>query len=206
MVAAPATQRVVVRDVSWNLYELLLAENQNHSAPRFTYDQGFLEITSPGLDHEQANRTLAFLVRFVAAELGVVIQDVGSMTYKRAAVDRGFEADSGFYVEPSELAAPGREIDAEVDSPPNLVIEIDMSRSSLSKLEFYAALQVSEVWRWEDHQAHFYVLDAGHCRSADRSRLLPAFTPEIVTRLLTASQTENSVDWYRAVQDWVRSL
>lgn len=205
-VAAPATQRVVVRDVSWTLYEQLVAEIQNHSSPRLTYDQGCLEFMSPGLNHERANRTLAFLVRFVATELGVVIQDVGSTTCKYEHVRRGFEADSGFYIDPSEIAQPGHEIDLEIAPPPDLVIEIDMSRSSLPKLALYADLNVSEVWVWDNRQAQFYVLANGQYSSVDRSQLIPVFTPEIVTDFLATSLSDDSVAWYRAVKEWVDSL
>ena len=37
-----------------------------------------------------------------------------------------------------------------VDPPPDLVIEVDITRSSLDKLSIYAALRVPEVWRYTD--------------------------------------------------------
>jgi hypothetical protein len=39
-VKTPAEQRVTLHNISWNTYERLLADNENNSAPRFTYDRG----------------------------------------------------------------------------------------------------------------------------------------------------------------------
>jgi hypothetical protein len=39
-------ERVTLHDVSWETYESLLADHHDRSAPRFTYDQGVLEISS----------------------------------------------------------------------------------------------------------------------------------------------------------------
>lgn len=46
--SSQATQRVVLHDVSWALYEQMLATNSSNSAPRFMYDRGTPEIMSPG--------------------------------------------------------------------------------------------------------------------------------------------------------------
>ena len=47
---------------SWETYERLLKDNQDSSSPRFTYDQGWLEIMSPSLNHEKINAALRSLV------------------------------------------------------------------------------------------------------------------------------------------------
>ena len=33
-------QRIVLHNISWETYERLLADHENASAPRFTYDHG----------------------------------------------------------------------------------------------------------------------------------------------------------------------
>ena len=71
---------MVLHDIGWNTYERLLADHENHSAPRFTYDRGELEIMSPSPEHEALNRSIALLVEFLAAELGVDVYDLGSTT------------------------------------------------------------------------------------------------------------------------------
>ena len=48
------TQRVTRRHVSWETYERLLAEHEQCSSPRFTYDRGVLEIMSPSIQARAA--------------------------------------------------------------------------------------------------------------------------------------------------------
>jgi Uma2 family endonuclease len=42
------------------------------------------------------------------------------------------------------------ELDLRTDPPPDLVLEVDVSRSSLNRLGIYAALKVAEVWMLEE--------------------------------------------------------
>jgi hypothetical protein len=55
-VKSPGEQRIVLRNIGWNTYERLLADHQNDSALRFTYDCGELEVISPSPEHEAFNR------------------------------------------------------------------------------------------------------------------------------------------------------
>jgi Uma2 family endonuclease len=59
-----------------------------------TFDRGILEIMSPTTEHEEYNRTIASLVEVVAEEMDVEFRNLGSTTYKRADMLRGFEPDS----------------------------------------------------------------------------------------------------------------
>jgi hypothetical protein len=43
-VASDPEQRVVLRSVSWETYERLLAESSDCSSPRLAYDRGVLEL------------------------------------------------------------------------------------------------------------------------------------------------------------------
>lgn len=205
-VAAPATQRVVIRDVSWGLYELLLAGHLDKSAPRFTFDRGTLEIMSPGRRHERTNRSFARLIWTVGFELGIEIEDVGSMTYKRSSVRRGFEPDSSFYLRLPGRLDSDRDFDPEVDPPPDLVIEIDVSRSSIPKLELFAALQVPEVWLWDGEQVSFFHLRDVEYVSSHHSRLISELTSAIVTEFILSSMNLTDAAWHRSIVEWARTL
>ena len=98
-VKTPAEQRVVLHNIGWNTYELLLADHENNSAPRFTYDRGELEIMSPNPEHERINRTIDLFVEVVAEELGLDTENLGSTTFRREDLKRGFEPDTCFYVQ-----------------------------------------------------------------------------------------------------------
>jgi Uma2 family endonuclease len=131
-IKSPAEQRVVLHNIGWDTYERLLANHENNSAPRLTYDRGELEIMSPSPEHEALNRSIALLVEFVASEMGIDVYDLGSTTFKREDLERGFEPDSCFYIENEERVRGKDRIDLTVDPPPDPVIEIGITSPSAS--------------------------------------------------------------------------
>jgi hypothetical protein len=90
-VVSQTEQRVVLYDVSWATYELLLADHLDSSSPHFTYDEGTLEIVKPSMEHEETNRSIATLVELVAEEWEIDLMNLGSTTFKREDLKRGFE-------------------------------------------------------------------------------------------------------------------
>ncbi len=81
----PSTDRVIVRDVSWETYESLLRDLENRSSPRLAYDQGVLEIMSPHFEHDRANHILAAIAEIALEELDFDFEGAGSTTFKREA-------------------------------------------------------------------------------------------------------------------------
>src|SRR2546422_6880174 len=155
------TQRVILRRVSWETYERLLAEHEQCSSPRFTYDRGVLEIMSPSIRHERLNRSLATMCEVIAEELHIELDNAGSTTFKREDLTRGFEPDSCFYVQNVERVRDRDQIDLTVDPPPDLVIEIDISSSSLDRFPIFANIGVPEGWRYDGTRLTIFTLRAG---------------------------------------------
>src|SRR5690606_11711800 len=80
-----------------------------------------------------------------------------------------------YYVR-AEPPPPGTEqLDLSIHNPPDLVIEVDLSNSSIPKEPIYAAVGVVEVWRWAKNDLtvrHLRADKSGYDDSA-RSALLP---------------------------------
>ena len=131
-----AEGRVLLRNVSWGTYERLMDEQEERAAPRFFYDQGELEISSPSTRHETINQVIALLVELVAIKLDLDVQSTGSMTFKREGLAKGFEPDQSFYFGGViELVRDKRNIDLDAGDPlPDLVVEVDLTNPSLDKL------------------------------------------------------------------------
>src|SRR5712691_12899118 len=113
--AAPAEQRVLLRNVSWETYERLLAESIEVNGTRFTYDEGNLEIMVVSIGHEQPNRTLARIAEITAEETGRDFCAAGSTTFKRQDLAKGFEPDSCFYFHHAGIIRGKDEIDLATD-------------------------------------------------------------------------------------------
>ncbi len=201
-VLSPVESRVVL-NVSWDTYERILAEHPDAAGPRFTYNEGMLEIMVLSAQHEQPNRLLALLVVEIAAELGIDVCPLGSTTFKRAELLKGFEPDSSFYVGRA-ITIWDRELDPAVDPPPDLIIEIDVSQSSLDRFPIFAAFGVPEVWRYDGSRVSFWRLEGGRYVEAESSAALPSLTEALATQLLEDSRRKGSTEWLRRVRAWAR--
>ena len=89
---------MILHNVSWETYQRLLNEHTDKSGTHFIFDQGELEITVLSAAHELPNRNLADLVFVLSLSFGIRERPLGSMTWQREQLQKGFEPDSAFYV------------------------------------------------------------------------------------------------------------
>ncbi len=202
---SPPEQRIVLRNVSWETYEHLLVDHANSSAPRFAYDRGTLEIMSPSPKHEETNRNLAQVVEIVAEESGMDMRVLGSMTFRREDLERGFEPDSCFYIQNEKRIRGKEEIDPTVDPPPDLIIEVDITSPSLPRFPIYARFGILEVWRYNGERVTIFGLrDEGYAEAA-QSSALPPLTGALLSRFVEESTSLGRTAWMRRVREWARS-
>jgi Uma2 family endonuclease len=197
-------RRVTLHGVSWETYEHLLADLADRSAPRLTFDQGVLEIMSPTAEHEEYNRTLAALVELVANELRVNIRRLGSTTFKRKDLVKSFEPDSCFYIQSAPRIRGKRRIELPQDPPPDLLIEIDITSSSLDRFPLFAHAGIPEVWRYDGSRVQFLQLTDEHYVEVSHSLALPILTSEVVTQFLEESLELESAEWSLRLREWVQ--
>jgi Uma2 family endonuclease len=203
-VISPPERRVILRNVSWGTYERLLTERGVGTLPRFSFDQGDLEIMSPSGEHEEYKCTLARIVGVVAEELSVNTREFGSTTFKREDVSRGFEPDACFYIQGHDRMRGRRRVDLLVDPPPDLIIEIDLSADSLKKLGIYAALGVPEVWRYDGKVIEILALEDQSYVKRGASLSLALLTPAVLAELIEERISMDSIPWVRKLRKWVR--
>ena len=67
---------------------------------------------------------------------------------RRKRHQKGLEPDDCFWIAHEAEVRGKTIIDLRTDPPPDLAIEVDISRSSLDRMGIYAKLRVPEVWRW----------------------------------------------------------
>lgn len=195
---------VLLPHVSWETYASLLADYDDQAGPRFTYDSGILEIKMLSISHEEPNRTLAQLVEFLALELDLDLRRLGSTTFLREDLLKGFEPDSCFYIRNVGAIAGKDKLDLNIDPPPDLVIEVDVTSGSMNKFPIFAALGVPEVWRYKNSQVTIYKLEGESYEKAERSIAIPILTSEMATLFLSESREMRSTAWFRRVREWAR--
>jgi len=147
-IRVPPGDRVILEDISWQEFETILIELGEHRGSRVAYNQGSLEIMVPLPEHEKAKVIIGDLVKILLDELDLGLEPLGSTTFKREDMAAGVEPNDCFYIQNYKLMIGKERIDLSVDPPPDLAIEIDVT--SKTKLTAYQALQVPEIWRYED--------------------------------------------------------
>lgn len=200
----PAEQRVLLNNVSWETYEHLLADHLDSSAPRFAYDRGMLEIMSPNPEHEKINRRIAQLVLAIADEIDIEAEDLGSTTFTREDLERGFEPDSCFYIQNEERVRGKTKLDLTVDPPPDLVMEVDITSPSLNKFPIYAQLGVPEVWRYDGEKFLIFELEGSGYVECPESLALRSLTNDVLSRFAREILTLERKAWLRKVREWAR--
>ncbi len=196
-------QRVLLTGVSWSTYERLLTDLENQSAPRLTYDRGLLEITSPSGKHERYNRAVALLVEVLAEELNIDVDNLGSTTFRREGIERGFEPDSCFYIQNADKVRGKARIDLTTDPSPDLVIEIDITSGSLDKFPIYAQVGVPEIWRFDGTELNIFRLVSGGYVASDESIAFPFITSEVLTDFVSKIETLRRTEWLRMLRAWI---
>lgn len=197
---------VILHDVSWETYERLLEEHGEHSGTRFTYDQGDLQIMIISFEHDRQNRLLASFVEAVLEELGIDCEPAGSTTFKRRDIKRGFEPDSCFYIRQPEAIRGKKRINLAKDPPPDLIVEVDVTHGSMDRLPVFAAVGVSEVWRYENNTVTIYHLNQDGNEVSEESLLVPGVTSTVLARFVAESFTMRRFEWLRSVRAWVKSI
>lgn len=186
-VVGTADQRVLLFNVPWAHYEVLLALRGESAVPRLSYCEGTLEIMSPSRTHEHLKSRIGRLVEVFLLHHDIEFEAVGSWTLKGAPELRG--------AEPDECYLLGEDRDGD---RPHLAIEVHWTSGGLDELEIYARLGVPEVWVWKDGAISVHVLEGKRYREAPRSAALPAIELENVAELLDAPSASAAIKRYRA--------
>ena len=204
-VSSPPEQSVVLHDVSWRTYADLLEDFVDSSTPRLTYDRGTLEITSPTAQHEELNRTLALLVEILALELELHIRSLGSTTFRREDLERGFEPDSCFYVQNAQTVQGKTRLDLAFDPPPDLVIEIDITSPSIRKDSIYAKLGVPEVWRYSGGELRMSKFEKNAYVACESSVAFPLLGARVLSEFLHKSRSTTRPELVESFRQWIRT-
>ncbi|MDB9346173.1 Uma2 family endonuclease [Nodularia spumigena] len=199
-----AEQRTVLHNVSWETFEALLRDTGEDRGSRFAYDCGTLEIMTPLFEHENAKSNFGNFIIALAEELDIEIRSAGSTTLKRRLANRGIEPDNCYYIQ-NEPAIRGQEtLNLETDPPPDLAIEIDITSSSVNKLGIYAALGVTELWRYNGQDLNFYKLVEGQFIECSFSIAFPLISVSDISRFIQQSKNMGEIALLKSFRLWVR--
>jgi Uma2 family endonuclease len=206
MVAAaemPDEQGILLEGVSWNLYERLLEEvGDRHLF--ITFDKGRLEIMWPSWKHERYSELFGQLIRIIAREFSLPYIGGGSTTFRSTVNDCGLEPDRCFYIQNVHAVQGKNEIDLNIDPPPDLAVEIEISRRLSDRIEVYRKLYVPEIWCYDGTRLTLLHLRQTGYEAAGHSLAFPHLQIDQIPQLLSISAEMDELAWEDAVRAKLR--
>ncbi len=196
-------QRIALQDVDWAEFEAILEELGDRRPSRIAYFENLLEIRMPLPEHEVDNELIGDLVKIILEELDIGNECFGSTTFKRQTMTAGIEPDQCFYIENHAVMIGKRRINLAIDPPPDLAIEVDVT--SVTGLDAYQALGVSELWRFEEGQLRISLLQNGVYQDSAVSAHFPQFdivsmVEQAIAQAKTAGRSQTLKVFRKTVQ------
>jgi Uma2 family endonuclease len=203
----PRKQRFLMVGEPWRGYQRCLKFIGERRNIRVTYDRGVLEVVTLTYEHERARHILTLLLGVWIVERQVVMRGGGSTTFSRRDLKRGLESDGCYWIANQARLRGVTRIDLQRDPPPDLVVEIDVTNSSVPRMPIYSALGVKEVWRLKGTTLAFYLLQPdGSYLETPVSQALPPLVPDALAQFLALSGELDDAAIIRQFTDWVRQL
>ena len=116
------------------------------------------------------------------------------------------EPDNCYWVQ-NEARVRGRDEfeDFNVDPPPDLVLEIEITRNFINRLAICAALRVPEVWRFDGQTLHVLLLNEnGEYLPSEHSVAFPFLPVAQLVQFLALDTTMSETKVAQAFRAWVR--
>jgi Uma2 family endonuclease len=198
--------RFVFDGVRWEDREATLRIVGNRPI-RVTYERGTMELMSPLCEHGSIGYLLARMVDVLTEELDVPDAGADPDTLKRQDLEKGVEPDHCYYLgDHAEVIQRKTRIEMGIDPPPDLVIEADLTRSSVDRLAIFAALGIHEVWRFADGSVEIHVLNATKSyRTAAASDHFPSLTVDELIEFVESGRAADSTTWDKTFRASVRT-
>ncbi len=169
---------------TWQEYQTLADQRGDGSIPRMKYWNGELFLMVPLPEHGKDASLIADLTKVLLDAQGLEYDSFTPITMTLPE-SGGIEPDYCFYIQSLDQVRGKKRIDWQVDPPPDLVLEIDVT--NYSNVNDYLPYQVPEVWMFKDNRLNIYILDGNAYRLTQASRYFPTL------------QLQAIVDQYRQI-------
>lgn len=191
-------------NVSWETYEHLLAGLSPSTGVRVFYDHGRMEAVSPTSSHEKPVEIIATLVRVFRDQLDIDVESLGSTTLRLQIKAKGAEPDDSFYIQHAAQVIGKADLKLPDDPPPDLIVESDLTSSSLDRFAIYAELGVPEIWRVANWHVSIWLLNEGAYQETEASGAFPFLARQTLNEFLVKGLNEGERKVARAMRDWLQ--
>jgi Uma2 family endonuclease len=147
--------RILQKGRTWEQFEYLQKDFKNTRGLRLFYDDGTLEMLTPGEAHELFKSIIGCVIETFLFHQGIEFKPTGSMAQGREGIISA-EADESSEIGGGKLSS-----------------DINFTRGDGAKLERYQALGVNEIWIWKEGIWAVYHLLSGRYEKVSQSHILP---------------------------------
>ncbi|MBH8552788.1 Uma2 family endonuclease [Nostocaceae cyanobacterium CENA357] len=197
-------QQMLLKDISWQQLENILEEMGEKRAARISYSHGWLEIMVPLPEHEKDKELIGDLVKILLEILQIDFEPFGSTTLKNERMLQAVEPDTSFYIQNQAAVIGKNRIDLNIDPPPDLAVEIDIT--SRTRFENYEILAVPELWRYTQQGLEIYLLQEGKYIKSQFSPNFPNIPIiELVNEYVQQCLTIGRSQAMRNFRNWVKN-
>ncbi|MBX3437314.1 MAG: Uma2 family endonuclease [Planctomycetaceae bacterium] len=177
----PQNDVILLGGVTWDQYRAYRDDPENNGV-RMHYADGELLLMTTGMLHERLSHLLTLMFAIWSHFSGQPIMGFGRWTLLDEFKKKGLEADNCYYARNVPYVQQKETLDLNVDPPPDLAIEIDITTHSRLKFAIYAALGVPEVWVWRGDALAVHRLEDGTYQAVSESQELPGFPLDVAAR------------------------
>jgi len=182
-----ADQRIVLRGLSWDDFQTLLAI-RGERRYRMAYLDGAVEIMGASRGHEGKKSMIGRLLEAYSLERDIPITPYGSWHLGDKSKEAAAEPDECYV-----FAA-----DPKTKSSPDLAIEVVWTSGGINKLEIYRRLRIDEVWFWKDQVLTVYGLGSEGYEVRERSAHVPELDVALLCKLSELEPLNEAVKQLRA--------
>jgi Uma2 family endonuclease len=165
---------ITFADMTWDDYQQLIEHNSNY---RISYFQGIITIISPSRNHERISETISILINAYCRKYHINYFALGSSDIKIPPIS-GKQPDTSYCFQKE------KEI-------PDLAVEVVFSSGGTADLKKYKALNVEEVWFWENNEIKIYWLVNSEYQQMINSKNLNKLNIEILNQFITRGFKES---------------
>ncbi|MFO0888639.1 MAG: Uma2 family endonuclease [Isosphaeraceae bacterium] len=201
--------RILIPGATWELYSTFVHSLPEGCGIRVAFDGEDMEIMVTGHLHDGMADLLDAFFKAVARGVGLRFKPQSQTTWIRPEIQKGLEADRGYFIEPGKIASATAAQKAGSnnvrDYPnPDLAIEVEISRPRADRQAIYGAMKVAELWTFDGKSLIIRRLgDDGRYQVTERSGFLPLRADDVPHWLLDEDTSDYSA-WTDRITDWAR--
>jgi Uma2 family endonuclease len=196
-------QQLLLKGLDWQKFEAILSELGESRASRLSYSNGVLEIMVPLPEHEKDKEIIGEMVKILLDARNINFEPLGSTTFKNERMNQAVEPDACFYIENYQAVIGKNRLNLEIDPPPDLAIEIDIT--SRTHLDNYRLLGVPELWRYTQSGLQIHLLQEGEYIESLISPKFPQIPiVKLINQYVKQSQQLGRSEAIRNFKNWLK--